>query len=64
MSEYDDMRFFPDNKPSVGPFSVQDVGFLLKQALDKSNPKLQEAVIKLLSLFPIPKSDSDSKNKI
>lgn len=64
MSEYDDMRFFPDNKPSVGLLSVQDVGLLLKQAQDKSNPRLQEAAIRLLSLFPRPKFESDSKNKI
>lgn len=64
MSEYNDMKLFPDNKPSVGPLSVEDVGLLLKQALDKSNPRLQEAAIKLLSLFPIPKSESDSNNKL
>lgn len=56
---------YPSAKSShIRPISVQDVGFLFKQALDKSNPKLQEAAIKLLSLFPIPKPESNSKNKI
>jgi len=32
--------------------SAEDVGILFKQALDKSNPKLQEVAIKLLALFP------------
>lgn len=41
-----------DERPTARPLSVQDVGLLFNQALDKSNPKLQEAAVRLLAVFP------------
>lgn len=41
-----------EERPTARPLSAQDVGLLFNQALDKSNPKLQDAAIRLLSVFP------------
>lgn len=41
-----------EEKPLTRSLSVEDLGLLFKLALDKSNPKLQDAVVRLLSLIP------------
>lgn len=46
------VRTDTDERSTARPLSAQDVGLLFNQALDKSNPKLQEAAVRLLAVFP------------